>query len=237
MKIFVVGSKKDKFLPCITDGIREKFFIDEKHEGENIDFLNPWYCELTGLYYLWKHVKDDIVGLEHYRTYFWKDRRPIDKQEILNRLKDNDIICGGYSYPAWGMNFPFQKFNKHLNGIINIVFDAIGKYDKGLEEYFRNFLNKQSLYPCNMFICKKEIIDKWCNFIFPLLVDIEKVSPIGPGTNTLRREGYITEFLFGAWLEYNGYKVSHCDILKFDKNISRVYCRFSGLNNKIKFGF
>ena len=234
MKIFVVGSSKNKFLPM--DDIRERFVVDQPHEGDNIDFLNPWYCELTGLYYLWKNINDDIVGLEHYRTYFWKDKRPISKQRILDILKDNDIICSGYSYPVRNAIYLFQKYDKHLNGITNVVLDNIKKHDEGLEEYFRKFLNGQSLYPCNMFIGKKEIIDKWCNFIFPLLIDIEKESPIGPKTNTLRREGYITEFLFGAWLEYNKYKISHCDILKFNKSLSGIYCAFTGLNNKIRYG-
>ena len=67
MKIYVVGSSKNKFLPL--DNIREKFLIDKKHDGNNIDFLNPWYCELTGLYYLWKHVDDDVI----YPDYFLQD--------------------------------------------------------------------------------------------------------------------------------------------------------------------
>lgn len=90
MKIYVVGSSENKFLPL--DNIREKFLIDEKHEGDNIDFLNPWYCELTGLYYLWKHVDDDIVGLEHYRRYFVQNNHIITKEEIETILKDHDII-------------------------------------------------------------------------------------------------------------------------------------------------
>ena len=48
MKIYVVGSSKNKFLPL--DNIREKFLIDKKNEEDNIDFLNNWYCELTGMY-------------------------------------------------------------------------------------------------------------------------------------------------------------------------------------------
>lgn len=68
MKIYVVGSSKNKFFTL--DNIREKFLIDEKHTDTNIDFLNPWYSELTGLYHLWKNDKDDVVGLEHYRTGF-----------------------------------------------------------------------------------------------------------------------------------------------------------------------
>jgi hypothetical protein len=75
MKIYVVGSSKNKFLPL--DSIREKFLIDQQHEGANIDFLNPWYCELTGLYWLWKNSTENIVGLEHYRRYFVNEARTI----------------------------------------------------------------------------------------------------------------------------------------------------------------
>ena len=44
MKIYVVGSSKNKFLPL--DNIREKFLIDQPHEGDNIDFLNPFVIPL-----------------------------------------------------------------------------------------------------------------------------------------------------------------------------------------------
>jgi hypothetical protein len=38
MKIYVVGSSKNKFLPL--DNIREKYLIDQPHEGDNIEVLS-----------------------------------------------------------------------------------------------------------------------------------------------------------------------------------------------------
>lgn len=97
MKIYVVGSSKNKFLSL--DNIREKFFIDSKHDGDNIDFLNPWYCELTGLYYLWKHVNDDIVGLEHYRRYFVNSKgNLLSEHEIIETLNTYDVICRKFDF-------------------------------------------------------------------------------------------------------------------------------------------
>ena len=232
MKIYVVGSSKNKFLPL--DNIREKFLIDVKHEGDNIDFLNPWYCELTGLYYLWKHCDDDIVGLEHYRTYFWKNEHPINEQEIIEELKKGDIIMSGYKYPFNRADYLEQELNKCVKGSLSTFIDVLSSNDKNLADYFKKFVKGQRLYACNCFIGPKKILNEWAEFIFNLLIEFEKISKIGPGTNTLRREGYFTEFLFGAWIEYKGYKPVIEEIRKFSKDFRRIDQNMFGPDKRMK---
>ena len=206
MKIYVVGSSKNKFLPL--DDIREKFLIDEKHEGDNIDFLNPWYCELTGLYYLWKHVDDDIVGLEHYRRYFSRNGRNIlNKKEISDLLTKYDIITirAGYSKAnpckTWlirnGKWFETQKFLLFLKHYVG-------------EDYYKHcckFLNGD--YHClgNMFIGKKEVINEYCSFIFDVLENYLLAEEQFGRKLPKRIIGYFTEFLFGAWITWNHKKL------------------------------
>ncbi|WP_278389529.1 DUF4422 domain-containing protein, partial [Acidaminococcus fermentans] len=38
--------------------------------GDNISAKNPHYCELTGLYWAWKNLSCEYIGLCHYRRYF-----------------------------------------------------------------------------------------------------------------------------------------------------------------------
>ena len=223
MKIYVVGSSKNKFLPL--DNIREKFLIDQKHDGDNIDFLNPWYCELTGLYYLWKHCDDDIVGLEHYRTYFWKDGHPINEEQIKEELKKGDIICGGYNRSLWGSKNLAIELQRCTNAL-NPFMETLYKIDSKFADYFNFYLSNLKVWAFNLFVGKKEILNNWLNFFFDVIIEFEKQCPIGPATRTNRREGFFAEFMFGAWLEYKGYKIVPCDINKLNRNLnkSELYC-------------
>ncbi len=207
MKIYVVGSSKNKFLPL--NDIREKFLIDQPHEGDNIDNLNPWYCELTGLYYLWKHCDDDIVGLEHYRRYFVNKQNKILKiEEINEKLKTCDIMCAKTSEytkknPVIGWinrNGKRKDFDKFL---------IFAKVYVG-EEYFNecwNILNGDYHALGNMFICKKELINEYCEFIFDVLAAYEKAEHFYGRQLPRRIMGYFTEFLFAAWLNLNNKKI------------------------------
>ena len=51
--------------------------------GDHISSKNPSYCELTGLYWAWKNLDCEYIGLCHYRRYFGKSihTRNIDKKK------------------------------------------------------------------------------------------------------------------------------------------------------------
>ena len=52
--------------------------------GDNISERNPYYSELTGLYWLYKNDSDcDITGLCHYRRYFINERNEVLLKEDI----------------------------------------------------------------------------------------------------------------------------------------------------------
>ena len=59
------------YLPLFVGAIgKNDIHYQRDDEGENISYKNPFYCELTGLYWAWKNMEDDYIGLVHYRRYF-----------------------------------------------------------------------------------------------------------------------------------------------------------------------
>lgn len=203
MKIYVVGSSKNKFLPL--DDIREKFLIDEKHEGDNIDFLNPWYCELTGLYYLWKHVDDDIVGLEHYRRYFINDKgNLLNENEIKDILKDNDVIV---HCSSTNKNDIWTKCREKKMPLFKRYLILIKTFYPEMYASYADYIKKSSyIIQNNMFICRKEIITEYLSFLFNSLEDFYKAEKHFKKL-ALREIGYIAEYFFGAYLDYKKYKL------------------------------
>ena len=214
MKIYVVGSSKNKFLPL--DNIREKFLIDKPHEGDNIDDLNPWYCELTGLYYLWKHVDDEIVGLEHYRRYFVNSKNKLlNEIEIKNLLEKYDVILyrGNVRQSAIYQMSSTGKRSELALALATLYTN----YGKDIADYFYKKIKSNYVYLGNMFICKKEIADKFFEFIFDVLKNFDDTHKF----KTPRIDGYISEYFMEPWFRYNGYKIYNGKRIVFDKKLKR----------------
>lgn len=222
MSIYVVGSSKNLFLEC--DDIREKFIVDSHHNNANIDSLNPWYCELTGLYHLWKNSTATYVGLEHYRRFFAspsKTKQRMNKSEVEQILSDHDIITCTYRHVPGYCGYKWFRTDGRIEDLEAFIYilddfkydcsEEIRKNSKfktekcySLGEAFREYTMERELVQCNMFIAKKPIINEYCEWLFPKLELFDHYYGL---TDTNKRiDGYLSEHIFGLWIRMKGLK-------------------------------
>ena len=61
---------------CYANGHFDEPRFQYDDVGDNISAKNPYYCELTALYWGWKNLDCDYLGLVHYRRYLVGDKKP-----------------------------------------------------------------------------------------------------------------------------------------------------------------
>ena len=105
VSIYVAAHKKSEFpkndiyvpLHVGAEGKKDLGYLKD-NTGDNISTKNSNYCELTGTYWIMKNDNSDIVGLTHYRRYFFRKWNTNKLEDVLNEedieqiFKEYDII-------------------------------------------------------------------------------------------------------------------------------------------------
>ena len=217
--------KYKSYLPIHVgkEGKKEVGFKGD-NTGNNISLKNPYFCELTGLYWAWKNLKVDYVGLAHYRRHFKGKTKSKDKfeqvlsdKEINELLRKNDIIL------PKKRNYYIENLYSHYEHTLHIeTLDITGeiikeKYPKYSKEF--DLLKKRtSAHMFNMFIMKKELMDEYCKWLFDILFELEKRIDVSKYDNFHARfYGRVSELLLDVWLNTKGYKYVEVPLLNMEK--------------------
>ncbi len=180
--------------------------------GDHIAERNCSYCELTALYWAWKNLNVDIIGLCHYRRFLGspytfltfcirKKQKLLTKEQIERMLNKYDIVLPNkrhYWIETRGNQYAHAHHNKDLE-----VTEAVlrEKYPDYLPEW-KNMLCSRSGHICNMFIMRKELMDEYCTWLFDVLFEVENRLDISAySENDKRVFGFLSERMLDVWVE------------------------------------
>lgn len=193
--------------------------------GDNISLKNPYFCELTGLYWAWKNLDADYIGLAHYRRHFVLKK--INKKNLFDSiltleeadriLNDVDIIV-----PNLRKYYIENLYSHYSNTLYVEPLDITGKIIEEKYPEYKNEFDKLHKRTCahmfNMFIMKKEKFDEYCNWLFDILFELEKrVDNDKYDTFHARFYGRISELLLDVWLNTNGYSYKSVKVMSMEK--------------------
>lgn len=151
-------------------------------KDKNIAYLNQHYGELTGFYWIWKNKieefeSNDFIGFCHYRKlwldYLKDEKNKMSIKSIYTDLLKNTNTIFDKTDVIQAQPILFKNKNLLEDFLIvhknNILEKSIDFLDEPIKSQFRQSLQKNILYPLNMFIVKKLFFIDYCNIIFPWL--------------------------------------------------------------------
>lgn len=213
IKIFVTYKEKHQHLksdiitPIQTGrAIAKQDFEDMIGDdtGDNISILNNSLCELSAIYWVWKHFEEidnpNYIGFMHYRRHFVFGKKKyvpnfyglVKFPEINHEYLTNDLTTDQnirnviLSYDAIipnkidvkeTTNFPNNyEHYKHFHHIedYNKVVEIIKHKTPEMMKYVQKYDQSTEAYFLNMFVFKKDIFFDYCNWIFPILFELKE---------------------------------------------------------------
>lgn len=168
--------------------------------GDNISEKNSIYCELTGVYWLWKNMHCDVIGICHYRRYFTRDEKLLEKPYIEKLMKEYSIIIPNSACVKDEDVYDHYRkrhYTKDLDICREVIREKYPQYTAAYDYSMRTILVSAG----NMWITKKPIFDRYCAWLFDILFEVEKRIDLTEYDDYQKRVmGFLSERLFRVWL-------------------------------------
>lgn len=187
--------------------------FQKDNTGDNISKKNNNYCELTGLYWAWKNLKADYIGIAHYRRHFSyrgargkKQERILTHEKAAELVQKSDIILPKQRYYVIESNYS-QYSHAHHAIDLDTTRDIIMEKYPSYIPFFDRSMKSTHGHRFNMFIMKYDRFCEYCTWLFDILFELEKRTNLsGYDTYEARLFGFMSERLFNVWLERQNLK-------------------------------
>ena len=191
--------------------------------GNNISDRNDNFCELTGLYWAWKNLDCEYLGLAHYRRHFSMKRGSKDRRDVLTLAQAQRLLAQTDVILPKKRNYWIEtNYSQYVHAHHAIDLDETRRIlQERCPEYLAAFddsMKRTRGHRFNMFIMKRGLADEYCTWLFDVLFELERRLDIsGYSQNDRRVFGYVSERLLDVWLETNGVKYREIPYIFLEK--------------------
>ena len=176
--------------------------------GENISRRNPHFCELTGLYWLWRSSGAEAVGLCHYRRFFAGrplgsfSRRVLTREQAETLLQTWDLVLPRKRHYWIETTFSQYAHAHHAADLEAVRAILCEQGDGRYVAAFDRVMGRRSGHRFNMLLARRPVLEAYCAWLFPVLFALEERLDIrGYTAYDQRVFGFVAERLLDVWLE------------------------------------
>lgn len=214
-KIFVMTHKKwneptdPVYIPLhVGKVLHEDLGYQGDDTQDQISAKNPYYGELTGLYWVAHNVNDaDYLGLCHYRRYFLNDSGNLmTKNEYETCLQTADIIL---PIPVVYEKSYYEVYEEaHNIHDLEIVGKIISQLYPYMYEGFCRIINGHQVYSGNLFVTSAQYYKEYTDWLFSIFSLAEKEIDVSTYDEYHKRVyGFLSEQLLYVWVDHKKLKI------------------------------
>jgi len=199
-------------------GTLDETYLKDDDGEDNISAQNPYFSELTGMYWVWKYWKStDNVGICHYRR-FPVARDGKGSPERLMTERDCESILQSYDL------ITTERLTLHSNYYDGFAVDhnlhdlqvtekVVKEKYPGCYDLFEKLVHDNKVYFGNICVMPKTLYDSYCEWLFDILFEVQKRIDVS-GYDGYRRRvfGFLSEFLQMVWVQANHLRPYECRI-------------------------
>ena len=187
----------------------EKMYDLGDDTGDNISALNPAFCELTGLYWAWKNIHTDYIGLVHYRRHFALRKKSGDPfKSVLTEKQLKPLLKKYKVFVPRKRHYFIETLYSHYEHThyavqLDTTRDIIARMYPEYLDAFDRTVHKKSGYMFNMMIMEQGLLSDYCSWLFSILMELKDTLSMPELSYYQGRYfGRIGEILLNVWLEY-----------------------------------
>lgn len=238
-KPYIYNSASTWLRPCAVGQFQSNDpLIFSDNSGNNISALNPYFCELTAMYWAWKNISGvDKIGFCHYRRYFYLGSEfyssqrvpfvdlnsvilemsgPQAKERALALLEHADAIVPQAFYLGGSIDQEYQAHHlpEHWAVFKSVLFDHLPHYRR----YAAYFEHSNRFIFCNMMIWHWQFFDRYCSELFPILFEVHARCPVPKDSYQARYLGFLAERFLMFFCYANGLRLAEVPLVGFENN-------------------
>ncbi len=171
--------------------------------GEQISSKNRNYCELTGLYWIWKNRLKRVESAKPYASLMHYRRVFMLSDEEAGKIAGNGIDVV-FPYPMIYEPSIYEHRKRYISDPDwKALKTALSEIQHITEDTLRQVMEEKHFFNYNMLIARRSVLDEYCSWLFPVLERVEEISDPVSSMRNDRYIGYMGETLLNIYFILN----------------------------------
>lgn len=210
------------YVPLQVGAALHDHFLEARDDAgeDQISEKNSAFCELTGLYWMRRNANADAIGLAHYRRHFALSKGKSPWDHVLTQAQAEKLLARHEAVLPRKRHYVIetnwsQYAHAHYERDLVVTREALKQLCPEYVPAFDETMKRRSGHRFNMMIMRRERFEQYCDWLFPILFELERRIDVSDYDAYNRRVfGFIGERLLDVWAETAG--LDFCEIPVID---------------------